>query len=83
MMAMINVLWSALQASANSLNLDGVDGLTLAGNDLQVMINEGSDLDGSVLDFSGDNALTTEVVSGVEFSLDIDGGSGGNYPCSR
>ncbi|WP_181161542.1 beta strand repeat-containing protein, partial [Maribrevibacterium harenarium] len=70
--------WTSLQASAGSLSLEGIDGVTLSGSEINVSVNRTAS-DGSVLDFSGDNAVNVEVLPGIEVSLNNDGDLGEYY----
>jgi hypothetical protein len=67
--------WMALQATATSVGVVGIDGLSLSGSAMALAINQ-ADADGVVLDFSDGHALT--VVTGTSDSLDLtlDGAQG-------
>jgi len=66
--------WSSLQASAGSVALVGLAGLTLSGDTLSVQVNVAA-ADGSVIDYAA-QALTVATGTGSSLALDMDGGAG-------
>ncbi|MDP1573114.1 MAG: hypothetical protein Q8M04_02640, partial [Pseudomonadota bacterium] len=66
--------WTSLQATADSVALIGIDGLTMAGEDLGLAINQAA-ADGSLIDYAAQN-LVIATGPGSTLALDLDGGDG-------
>ncbi|MDA1274964.1 MAG: calcium-binding protein [Verrucomicrobia bacterium] len=60
--------WTSLQASANSISIVGIPGVTLTANDLDVLINQAAS-DGSLVDY---DAQKLEVTTGPTDSITFD-----------
>ncbi|MDB5857653.1 MAG: hypothetical protein JWQ76_1342, partial [Ramlibacter sp.] len=66
--------WQSLQASAASVALVGVDGLTLSGDQLSVQVNDAA-VDGVVIDYAA-QSLAVLTGPGTTLTLDLDGAAG-------
>ena len=67
--------WSSFKASAGQVAVVGIDGLTVAGSGLSVLINRAAS-DATVLDFAGANALTVTTGTGSTTDIDVAGSLG-------
>lgn len=69
--------WTSLQASADSVAMTGIDGVTLSGSALRVDLNTAAHANDAVVDYS-DGATSLSVPTGASSSqaLDMDGAQG-------
>ncbi|RZL88310.1 MAG: hypothetical protein EOP73_30730, partial [Variovorax sp.] len=67
--------WSSLQASAGSVALVGIDGLTLAADSLAIAINTTA-ADGTVIDHAAAPLQVATGPDGAVLDLDLDGAAG-------
>jgi hypothetical protein len=61
--------WTSVQATVGRGGLVGVPGVTLAGENLSLRINQASTVDGSLVDYA---AAPLEILTGPATSLDLD-----------